>query len=155
MGAISGILGQEIELISRFVLLLEQEQEALKKGQPTALPEIANEKSQLIDQLNRAEDQRNRALGAPYSSQGKAGMSAWLAANGENAKCSALWNKLLESAQQARHMHQLNAQLLALHINKTNEALAILTRHDTDNNTLYGSNGQTSPFTGSRIVDSA
>lgn len=154
MSPIASILDREIQLVSRFLALLGQEQEALKSGNPTALPDIGKDKNLLVDQLNDIEAERNRALGEPYARQGKNGMSAWLAAHPGASDCAALWQKLLAQAQEARQMHQLNAGLLALHINKTNEALAILTRHNTEH-TLYGANGQAAAYTGSRIVDSA
>jgi len=154
MSPVASILDREIKLVSRFLALLGQEQEALKSANPTALPEIGREKNLLVEQLNSIEAERNRALGEPYARQGKNGMLAWLAAHADATECGTLWQELLAQAQEARQMHQLNAGLLALHINKTNEALAILTRHNNDH-TLYGANGQTAAYTGSRIVDSA
>ena len=154
MSAVARILDQEIELVSHFLLLLKQEQDALKTGDPAPLPEIAEKKSRLVDQLNNVENERNRSLGEPYYNQGRNGMAGWLAANPSAADCARRWEKLIELARESRLMHQLNSRLLALHLNRTDEALAVLTRRHAEN-TLYGSNGQTSQFTGSRIVDSA
>lgn len=154
MTTVAITLAREIELISRFLEILNKEQEALKKGDPAALPPLGEAKTVIISELNSVEDQRNRLIGSTTGSTGRSSMAAWLSNNSQTTHCSELWGKLLELASEAKRMHELNGQLLAMHLRKTGDALAILTKRNQEN-TIYSSDGQTTSYTGSRIVDSA
>lgn len=154
MSTIALALGWEIKLVGRFLEILQKEQEALKKGNPAALPELGAAKSELIVQLNGAEDERNRLIGGSPEVGDRNSMQRWLDNNPQAPQCRDLWHKLLELAREAKLMHELNGQLLTLHLRQTGDALAILTKRNQEN-TIYSSDGQTTTYTGSRIVDSA
>lgn len=154
MSGIAAITEREIELISRFVELLTEEQDALKRGDAAALPRIATAKAPLVEQLNAFENERRMALGIDGEQKTRQAMDAWLATHPAEQTAAADWARLLELAQEAKQLHELNASLVSMHLQQTAEALAILTRK-AEQNTLYGSNGQTAPISGSRIVDSA
>lgn len=148
------IIEREIKLISRLVALLQEEQNSLKTADPLALPRIHEEKSVLVDQLNALENERIQMIGGPASQPDRQRMQAWLDAHPVETKVASQWQQLIQLAQEAKQQSQLNASLVRLHLEKTTQALAILTRHAHDN-LLYGSNGQAASYTGSRIVDSA
>lgn len=154
MSGITAITEREITLISRFVALLTEEQDLLKRGDAAALPRIATAKGPLVDQLNALESERRAALGISGEQKTREAMEAWLAAHPAEQTAAAHWARLLELAQEAKQLHELNAGLVGMHLQQTAEALAILTRK-AEQNTLYGSNGQTAQISGSRIVDSA
>jgi flagellar biosynthesis protein FlgN len=80
-------------------------------------------------------------------------MKIWLGRQPDNQTAAVNWENLLDLAREAKQLHELNASLVGMNLQQTNEALAILRKPA--QHTLYGSNGQTSPFSGSRIVDSA
>ena len=150
MSEIAAITEREIALISRFVALLKDEQNALKCADASALPEISAAKIGLVEQLNLLEAERRAALGIV----GRAAMAVWLANNPNDQTAAVNWEKLLNLAQEAKQLHELNAQLVGMHLQQTSEALVILTRQ-AEQHTLYGSNGQAAQVSGSRIVDSA
>lgn len=154
MSTIAALTKQEVELISRFVALLNEEQDALKQRNPPALPDIAAAKLSLVDQLNALESQRRAALGINDERNTREAMTHWLAENPDQLPVASNWKKLLTLAAEAKQLHELNAGLVAMHLQKTTEALIVLNRQSVQN-TLYGSDGQAAPSSGSRIVDSA
>lgn len=152
--AVAAIVGREIELISQFISVLTEEQDALKSGEIAALAELTSRKMPLVEQLNSIERERINALGLPESATGRDAMETWLTRNGGDTDTTVNWKKLLNLATEAKRLHELNAQLLEMHLRRTSEILSILTSQ-AGKATLYGSTGQTLPATGSRIVDSA
>ncbi len=154
MSEIAAITEREIALISRFVALLKDEQETLKRADASALPEISAAKIGLVEQLNLLEVERRTALGIVGDEKTRAAMVVWLANNPNDQTAAVNWEKLLNLAQEAKQLHELNAQLVGMHLQQTSEALVILTRQ-AEQHTLYGSNGQAAQVSGSRIVDSA
>ena len=62
MPSLADILKAEADLASAFVIVLEEEQEVLKTGNPDALPSLAERKSTLAGQLNPQSAARNRLL---------------------------------------------------------------------------------------------
>lgn len=154
MSALGKLIEREITLISRFVTSLQEEQEALKAANPVSLPTIHEEKSRLVDQLNALENERIQLVGGSGNMPDRERMAAWLQAHPNEKTVAGHWKKLIELAQEAKHLSDLNAALVKLHLEKTSQALAILTRHAQEN-LFYGSDGQAATYTGSRIVDSA
>jgi flagella synthesis protein FlgN len=154
MSGIATIAEREIALISRFIALLKDEQEALKLADASALPEISAAKIDLVEQLNLLEAERRSALGITGDEKTQAAMAVWLTNNPKDKTAAVNWKKLLNLAQEAKQLHELNAQLVGMHLQQTSEALVILTRQ-AEQHTLYGSNGQAGQFSGSHIVDSA
>ena len=154
MTDIAAITEREVALIARFVELLKEEQDNLRGVDPAQLPELGSAKAALVEQLNSLEDQRINALAMPAGDKPRAAMEKWLAANPEQLAAAVNWTKLLTLAEEARQLHHLNASLLAIHLQRTQEALAIL-HGRAASETLYGSDGQAATASGSRIVDSA
>jgi flagella synthesis protein FlgN len=118
------------------------------------LPEISAAKIDLVEQLNLLEAERRTALGIVGDENTRAAMGVWLANKPNDQTAAVNWKKLLNLAQEAKQLHELNAQLVGMHLQQTSEALVILTRQ-AEQHTLYGSNGQAAQVSGSRIVDSA
>jgi flagella synthesis protein FlgN len=154
MSSIAALTGREIELISRFIAVLKEEQDTLMRGEIAGLPESAAEKLQLAEQLNALETRRNELLGTTNDNGGRIAMERWLGEHPEEAALSADWKKLLELARQAKQLHQLNSRLVSMHLQQKNELLSALIQQPPQP-LLYSSNGQSATATGSRIVDSA
>jgi flagellar biosynthesis/type III secretory pathway chaperone len=155
MPGVSGIIEREIELISRFVAVLNEELESLKQGNADALPKTTAAKDELVEALNALEVERMAAIGL---SAGKpndhAAMEVWLAQHASDTNATVNWKKLLILAREAKILHQLNGGLIAMHLRNANEIMSILTQQ-ANKPGLYGASGQAVPVTGSRIVDSA
>lgn len=154
MSDIAAISEREIALILRFVALLKDEQESLKRANASALPEISAAKIDLVEKLNLLEAERRTVLGIVGDEKTRAAMAVWLTNNPKDKTAAENWKRLLNLAQEAKQLHELNAQLVGMHLQQTSEALVILTRQ-AEQHSLYGSNGQAAQFSGSRIVDSA
>lgn len=154
MTTVAAITKREVELISRFVALLKDEQEALKQGDASSLPETGAAKAELVIQLNALEDERRSALGGSADDNTRAAMTRWLAEHPADHAAAARWSELLALASEAKELHQINASLVDLHLQQIKEALSILTRQPPQH-LLYGSDGQAAPSSGSSIVDSA
>lgn len=150
----TAMLGQEAALLVSFIDLLKKEQEALKTVEISALPTIGEQKTQLVERLNALELARSKAFGIRPGDSPKLAVERWLDQNRNNAALQAGWKKLLELAREAKQLHDLNARLVQMHLQQTNELLGALTQQQ-PGNSLYGANGQTWQRSGSRIVDSA
>lgn len=154
MTPLAGVLIQEIELVSCFILLLKKEQETLKSGQPDDLVKINTEKVKLVEQLNQLGTERVQLSSELEFAVDQISIALWLDQHPQEKQSAALWSELIQFAREAKELHHLNDQLVAMYLRQANDALAVLTQRQQENS-LYGSNGQSSSLTGSRIVDSA
>jgi len=154
MPDLKAITQREIELVSGFVALLKKESEILQRAEISTLPEIAAEKNQMIEQLNTLEMQRGKLLKAATGESIRIAMARWLEAHPEEHSAAVDWKKLLDLASEAKQLNTLNSNLVKMHLNHTGEMLDVLTQQ-ARKQSLYGSDGQASQLTGSRIVDSA
>lgn len=154
MTRLAEILTRETELVSRFILLLKKEQDALKSGKPDVLAEINQEKLALVDQLNQIGIERSQIADLSGTASDREKMKAWLGQHPQEKKSAVQWITLLNLAQEAKALHQMNGKLISLHLQQTADAITVLTQQR-QSHALYGSDGQATPATGSRIVDSA
>lgn len=154
MSTLSALTEQEIGLMTDLLSRLKEEQDALKNGNAGALPTLGEAKLKLIEQLNAIETARSQFLLCKGGTDVRAAMQAWLAAHPDQLTLATSWNKVLDLARQAKLLHEVNGKLVGMHLQQTNEMLAALTS-PAQQNTLYGSDGQASLASGSRIVDSA
>lgn len=154
MTPLASSLKRESDAISRFVGLLEKEHSALGAGKTDSLANINADKITLIEELNRLEAERIALLPGVTNTQSKADILAWFAAHPVEQEASILWGELLELARKARELHTSNGALVAILLQRTGEALDVLTQRQ-KSQTLYRSDGQASALSGSRIVDSA
>jgi flagella synthesis protein FlgN len=154
MLALGTIIDREISQISRFLALLLDEQEALKTATPDALPKIHDEKIILVDQLNELEVERSKLTHGSQASSARERMDLWMSEHPQERQIAAQWQQLIQLCQEAKQQNIINARLVNLHLERTNQALAILSR-DANESILYGSNGQPAQYMGRRIVDLA
>ncbi|MGE5470018.1 MAG: flagella synthesis protein FlgN [Bacteroidota bacterium] len=154
MTLLADLLSREADMVSRFIALLNEEQAALNSGTPSQLTEIGNQKLALVEQLNQLEAQRGQCVAPSTRADDPTGMIAWLAQHPQDRQVGPLWEKLLGLAREAKALHELNGKLIAIRLKQTGDALAVLEQHKREH-TFYGSDGQASQATGSRIVDSA
>lgn len=148
------LVTRETALVEEFAGILRVEQGALTQGDVEPLPALAERKAALAERLNEIDSERNALLAAQGHGNGRTGMAAWLAANGNDPKLAAAWNAMLALAREAQALNNLNGKLIALRLQVTGDALATLTQQ-VQNAALYGPDGQTAPSSGSRIIDSA
>jgi flagella synthesis protein FlgN len=154
MSILAGIIDREIDLVSRFISVLNEEQDCLKQATPALLHDIGSSKMALVEQMNALEAERMAAIGDPGKPSNRASMESWLTNNPADTVATLNWNKLLVLASEAKALHELNGSLVAMHLKNTAEVLAILTQ-EANRSALYGASGQAIQGTGCRIVDSA
>lgn len=146
------LLQEERELVSCFITCLHDEASALGEIRPEALAEIGQKKTDLTHRIDALERQRNQMTGGNARERGR--MADWLATHPDEAAAADVWNEIMTLATEARRLHEVNGELIALHLRKTTEAIEILSQRQNDK-PLYGSDGQSTGSSGSRIVDSA
>ncbi|MCG2578833.1 flagellar protein FlgN [Dechloromonas sp. XY25] len=144
---------QEVALLGDFIALLKQEQEALVRADPGSLSDINNRKLILLADLDRHEQIRAQILKLAPGENTREAMSQWLAVHPDQKATADTWLAVKNLAREAKRLHDLNGQLIAMHLQRTSELLAVLKR--SEHQTLYGANGQTHQSSGSRIIDQA
>lgn len=154
MPPLAELLAAEAELVGQFASALTDEQEALKQGKVDGLPAVTARKAAIVERLNAAENSRNAFLRQAGHNGDRQGMLDWLAKNRDDRATAQAWAKLLKRAAEARELNNLNGQLIAMRLQATNQALAVLTQQ-AQRTSLYGPNGHTTQLTGSRIIDAA
>lgn len=151
MTRLAQILQQELSLVDEFLTLLNREQIALRDIQPESLGDVVAAKHRLVDRMNQLAAERARLSIGDLTPQA---MTTWLTKQVGEKEASVLWPKLIERAREAKRMHELNGQLITIHLNRTTDALRVLGQQQSSH-TLYGSDGQAFSGSGSRIIDAA
>lgn len=152
--SIEHLLEQESAQLGRFIELLEREQVALKQADPAPLTIIEQEKTAVVDTLNALSVERLASIARKTGANDKETMLAWLETQAPNSPARQHWQRLTDQARTAQRLNTLNAQLVNQHLARTSQALNVLDR-SRSSAPLYGSDGQATHYTGSRIVDSA
>lgn len=154
MSQLHRALLDETALLRRFIEVLREEQSLLTSGQTDALAEVGATKLDLVEKLNASEQARFRLLGLTPAQSSRQDMAEWLRRNPAESAARQSWEQLITLAREAREIHAMNGELIAMHLARTSEALDILTQRQSEAS-LYGSDGQAATGSGSRIVDSA
>lgn len=154
MAALADIIAAEADVVSAFVLLLQEEQEILKTGEPDALPAVVERKMTTTQKLAPLSVSRNSELARTGFAADRAGIEAWLQANPGDQATRQQWDKLMSLAAEARELNRVNGELIRLRLQHNTQAvetlLAAANRQD-----LYGADGQAAQAATRRIIDSA
>lgn len=154
MSALADIIAAEADVVSAFVVLLKEEQDVLKAGSADALPGIVERKTATALKLSPITTARNAELGRATMATDRAGIDAWLAKFPADTAVRDNWQRLQALAEEARELNRVNGRLIQLRMQTNTQALEALlaaaSRQD-----LYGADGQATPGTTRRIIDSA
>lgn len=151
---IERIIALELESIETFIGILQEEQLVLRDGPVDGLAPLGEKKMALVARLNSLEAEREMLLPKATAKTAVASMEAYIKAQPDASRLEPLWHGLLERAREARDLHQVNAKILAGLLDQTDAAINVL-RSKQQSTSLYGSDGQVSGSSGSRIVDLA
>jgi flagellar biosynthesis protein FlgN len=154
MPTLAEIIATEADVVSAFVLLLKEEQEALKLGHAELLPEIVARKAATVGKLAPISAARNAALAQAQLAADRAGIEAWLEKNPADKAVSLHWENLQSLAAEARELNRLNGELIRLRMHHNAEILECLLAKS-NRQDLYSADGQTAPAAARRIIDSA
>jgi flagella synthesis protein FlgN len=154
MTALAGIIAAEADVVSAFVLLLKEEQEALKLGNAELLPEIVERKTATVGKLAPISTARNAALAASGLAADRAGIEAWLLQQPNDKAVRQHWGQLQLLAAEAKELNRVNGELIRLRMHNNAEALeALLAKANRQD--LYSADGQATSAAPRRIIDSA
>lgn len=142
----------EVTLLAQFVELLHREQVSLTQGVADDLPQLADQKNDLVIQLNQLSAQRAVILEALGLSADRAGIDAWCA-QAQDPEATDAWQKVLQLATEARELNRVNGELIQIRMQFTTKALEALggAKNSLE---LYGPDGQ-STKPGSRRINDA
>ncbi len=147
------LLAEETRWVEKFVQLLTDEQKMLTSSQVSDLQSITDQKNSLIELLTKIASQRDellRAAGLPASSDG---LIAWVTINADQA-LSHLFDRLKQISSEAKRLNELNAQLVNIRLQVTQQALSVLLPQE-QSPALYDPLGQSSQRVGYKLIDSA
>lgn len=142
-------LRDEQQLIASIVELMKTEQQLLISADADGLSSLTPKKLQLAQQAAALARLRHKALGAAGFLADEAGMTPWLAANG-NDDARGQWERLLELTRQAKELNRVNGMLVNKQLAHAQGALNALRGEQGGAASVYGPGGQTSGFGASR-----
>ena len=147
------LLAEEAAQLRSFLVLLEQEQQALVGGDVERLLPLATEKNALCARLAQLGEARGKALLAAGLAAERQGMEAWLGRHAELGGARRDWQELLVLAEKAGALNQTNGKLIATRLAHNQQALSTLMAA-ADKAALYGPDGQARPLGGGRSLGS-
>jgi flagella synthesis protein FlgN len=140
-------LNDECAALSAFVVLLEDEQNALL-GQPSeTLLQLAEAKTQLADKITALAEARKRFL--PEATRDTV---EWLKKNAPQGLPK--WQEARQLAAQAHQINKTNGELIQIKLRYNQQALNALYGAAQSAAGLYGADGQTNPHNASRKLGS-
>lgn len=129
-------LTQEHVAVAEFLALLTQEADAMTQGRFTALPELAERKSELADKISLLSLQReNEQMRLGYKAD-RSGAEAAVAADAPALQHA--WLRLRECAAQAHQLNHSNGVMIHTHLDFTRQAISFL---KASGKPLYGPDG--------------
>lgn len=154
MPSLANIIAAEAGLVSAFVLLLKEEQEALKAGNADALPAIVERKTETVHKLAPVSSARNSELARAGLAPDRAGIDAWLSKHPMDKDVRQQWTKLQILAAEAKELNRVNGELIRIHMQNNSQALETLLS-TSNRQELYSADGLAASATTRRINDSA
>lgn len=154
MPTLADLIAAEAGVVAAFVVLLKEEQEILKAGNPEALPDLIERKTDTAQKLAPLAAARNSELARAGFATDRAGIDAWLAKHPGNQGVRQQWQQLQTLAAEAKELNRVNGELIRLRMQNNAQALEALlaAAHRQD---LYGADGQATQAATRRIIDSA
>lgn len=127
---------REQAAIQAFIELLQQEAAAMTDGDFKKLPELAQRKAELADQIKALGQQREQQQLALGYADGRSGAAAACAAGGKTLQQA--WHNLLTSAAQAHEFNHRNGVMVHTHLEFTRQTISFL---QAGGEPLYGPDG--------------
>jgi flagella synthesis protein FlgN len=141
----------ECDATRHFLEVLKREQHALQQSDISLLPALAAEKARQAQHLIELADARDRWLSMEGKLKGPRGMEQALQSFPAAADA---WDDLLQLAETADQLNRINGTLINQRLRYVRQRLSVLQApiNSMPHAGLYGSNGQTQPFSGSRSL---
>ena len=132
-----------------FLRILQTEQDSLVQGDSERLEVLARDKTEMVRQLVKLDERRNRYLVSQTLTPDRKGMEAWLVASPDKKAATVVWRDLLRLAQAARQLNYINGQVIAARLQHNQQTFAAL-QGAAGHPSLYNPHGQTFSVSGGR-----
>lgn len=149
--SLHALIAEEVARLRDFLVLLEQEQQALAAGDVERVLPLAEDKTRLFARLAALGEARGKALAADGFSADRQGMDGWMARHADRTGSRRAWEDLLALAANARALNQTNGKLIAERLAHNQQALTTLMAA-ANQAALYGPDGQSRPLGGGRSL---
>ncbi len=150
---LQNLLVEEVAQLRSFLVLLENEQQALVGGDVERLLALATEKSGIFGRLAKLGEARAKTLAAAGLASDREGMQHWLEQHRDLGGARRDWQDLLALAKNAHALNQTNGELIATRLAHNQQALSALLAA-ANQASLYGPDGQAHPVGGGRSLGS-
>lgn len=130
------LLLRECAAIQAFTELLDREADAMTQGAFRDLPELAERKTHLAEQISLLEKQREKQQQALGYAPGRAGVQMAAATGSQELKSA--WEHLLTAAAQAHANNHRNGVMIHTQLDFTRQSIAYL---KSSGQPLYGPDG--------------
>ncbi len=138
---IVSILEKEKRTTRMFLEILYEEEETLIQGRINDLDSVISEKTEIISELEKINEQRSQYLLSQGYPTNKAGMQQWLAEHACGIELHELWNQLIQLAKQANQINQINGRAILLQLQYNQRSYSAL-QSAAGNISFYGPKGQ-------------
>lgn len=138
----------DVQLAEELLTTIRKEQSALIKADISAIEQLLDEKSAVLQRMNMAVLNRYEALAANGFEPNEEGMAAWLKIQGKPA-LNQNWEALKNTLIQAKELNRLNGILISKQFNLNKQLLNSL-QGNTSTGDVYGRNGQAMSQSGLR-----
>ncbi len=139
---------EEAKVVTEFVQLLKEEQQALIAGQVDDVSTLSAKKAEFCQRLDRFSRHRIVLLSSSAINPGPE-LNAWLSRQDASVKKS--WATLLTIAKEAQDLNRQNGQLISSRMQSNSQTLNVL-MSASDRASLYGSDGQPRVRGGGRFL---
>ena len=130
----------EREAVKVFNTILQKEQHALIQGDIENLDFYVSDKIYIVEQLTNYDQQRKNYLVSQGFSPNSEGMDGLLAVEGIDTETKTIWAELLQLANMAQELNQINGTIITTRMQHSQRALTAL-QYAAGNVSMYASNG--------------
>lgn len=135
-----------------FIRLLETEQQALLNEQSEQIQALADNKTQMVEELTKLVNARRNGMLARGIKIEPGSMETWLQTH--TAINLPAWHEIRQLATHAQHMNRTNGELIQVKMRHNQQALTMLHYATHSASGLYGPDGQPSLPVSGRILNS-
>jgi flagella synthesis protein FlgN len=130
----------EREAVMVFNIILQKEQDALVQGDFENLDFFVSDKTRTVEQLTSYGQQRKDYLVSQGFSPDSEGMDGLLAVEGMDTEAKTMWAELIQFAELAEQLNQINGTIITTRLQHSQRALSAL-QYAAGNVSMYASNG--------------
>lgn len=150
------VMQQDLVLASRLKAILQEEKQCLELRQYPAYQQMVKDKTQLLLQLDNADNERKQLMESMGFQADRAGFMAFMAFVPESWKDKYLsvWENLSDTMNTCARLNKVNGKILA-HSQNAIERLMVIIRGQNNQPTIYQADGRRNLGASQRILATA